>query len=142
MYNRIMNEIIALPNGIRLAYQNIPYIRSVALGVFVKIGSRNELSLDNGIAHFTEHMMFKGTEKRSAFDIVKEMDSLGANMNAFTSKELTGYYFQCIDDTVDECAEILSDLLLHPTFPADEIEKERGVILEEIDMVYDIPDDL
>ncbi len=137
-----MNEIISLPGGIRLAYQNIPYIRSVSLGVFVKIGSRNELPIDNGIAHFTEHMMFKGTEKRTAFDLVKEMDALGANMNAFTSKELTGYYFQCIDDTVDECAEILSDLLLHSTFPADEVEKERGVILEEIDMVNDIPDDL
>ena len=137
-----MNEIIALPNGIRLAYQNIPYIHSVSLGVFVKIGSRNELSTDNGIAHFTEHVLFKGTEKRSAFDLVKEMDSLGANMNAFTSKELTGFYFQCIDDTVDECADVLSDLLLHSTFPAEEVEKERGVVLEEIDMVYDIPDDL
>ena len=73
-----MNEIIALPNGIRLAYQNIPYIHSVSLGVFVKIGSRNELSTDNGIAHFTEHVLFKGTEKRSAFDLVKEMDSLGS----------------------------------------------------------------
>lgn len=137
-----MNEIITLPNGIRLAYQNISYIHSVSLGVFVKIGSRNELQTDNGIAHFTEHVLFKGTEKRSAFDIVKEMDSLGANMNAFTSKELTAFYFQCIDDTVDECAEILSDLLLHSVFPAEEVEKERGVVLEEIDMVYDIPDDL
>ena len=137
-----MNEIIALPSGVRLAYQNIPYIRSVALGVFVKIGSRNELPIDNGIAHFTEHMMFKGTEKRTAFDIVKEMDALGANMNAFTSKELTGYYFQCIDDTVDDCAEILSDILLHSTFPETELVKERGVVLEEIDMVNDIPDDL
>ena len=137
-----MNEIITLPNGLRLAYQNIPYVHSVSLGVFVKIGSRNELDTDNGIAHFTEHVLFKGTEKRTAFDIVKEMDSLGANMNAFTSKEHTGFYFQCIDDTVDECAEILSDLLLHSTFPAEEVEKERGVVLEEIDMVYDIPDDL
>ena len=142
MYNSCMNEIITLPSGIRLAYQNIPYIHSVSLGVFVKIGSRNEVPVDNGIAHFTEHMMFKGTETRTAFDIVKEMDSFGANMNAFTSKELTGYYFQCIDDTVDECAEILSDLLLHSIFPSEELEKERGVILEEIDMVYDIPDDL
>ena len=137
-----MNEIITLPNGLRLAYQNIPYIHSVSLGVFVKIGSRNEVAADNGIAHFTEHMMFKGTESCSAFDIVKEMDSLGANMNAFTSKEYTGYYFQCIDDTVDSCAVILSDILMHSVFPAEEVEKERGVVLEEIDMVYDIPDDL
>ena len=84
-----MNEIITLPNGLRLAYQNIPYVHSVSLGVFVKIGSRNELDTDNGIAHFTEHVLFKGTEKRTAFDIVKEMDSLGANMNAFTSSAST-----------------------------------------------------
>ena len=131
-----------MSGGLRLAYQYIPYIHSVSLGVFVKIGSRNEVASDNGIAHFTEHMMFKGTEKRSAFDIVKEMDALGANMNAFTSKEMTAYYFQCMDDTVEPCAEILSDLLLHPAFPAEEVEKERGVILEEISMVYDVPDDL
>ncbi len=137
-----MNEIITLPNGVRLAYQNIPFFHSVSLGVMVKIGSRNELDSDNGIAHFTEHVMFKGTKTRTAFDLVKEMDSLGANMNAFTSKELTCYYFQCIDDTVDQCSEILSDILMNSVFPAEEVEKERGVILEEIDMVYDIPDDL
>lgn len=137
-----MAEIIPLSDGLRLAYEYIPYIHSVSLGVFVKIGSRNELAADNGIAHFTEHMMFKGTEKRSAFDIVKEMDALGANMNAFTSKEMTAFYFQCMDNTVEPCAEILSDLLLHSVFPAEEVEKERGVILEEISMVYDIPDDL
>ena len=137
-----MGEIITLSGGLRLAYQYIPYIHSVSLGVFVKIGSRNEIASDNGIAHFTEHMIFKGTEKRTAFDIVKDMDALGANMNAFTSKEVTAFYFQAMDDTVEPCAEILSDLLLHPTFPAEELEKERGVVLEEISMVYDIPDDL
>ena len=137
-----MSEIIRLPNGLRLAHHYIPHLHTVSFGVFIKIGSRNELASDNGIAHFTEHMMFKGTEKRSAFDLVKEMDALGANMNAFTSKEMTAYYFQCMDDTVEECAEILSDALLHSTFPEEEIERERGVILEEINMVYDIPDDL
>lgn len=142
MYNMTMTEIITLSGGLRLAYQNIPYIHSVSVGVFVKIGSRNEVSADNGIAHFTEHMLFKGTEKRSAFDIVREMDMLGANMNAYTSKEMTAFYFQCIDDTVEPCAEILSDLLLHSTFPAEETEKERGVVLEEIGMVLDTPDDL
>ena len=142
MYNISMSEIIRLSDGLRLAYQYIPHIHSVSLGVFVKIGSRNELAIDNGIAHFTEHMMFKGTESRSAFDIVKEMDAFGANMNAFTSKEMTAYYFQCMDDSTEECAKVLSDILLHSTFPDDEIERERGVILEEINMVSDTPDDL
>lgn len=142
MYNYIMSEIIVLPSGLKLAYKQMPYIHSVSVGVFVKIGSRNEVAEDNGIAHFTEHLMFKGTEKRSAFDIVKETDALGANMNAYTSKEVTAFYFQCPDDTVDACADVLSDILLHSVFPKDELEKERGVILEEISMVEDIPDDL
>ena len=137
-----MSEIISLSGGLRLAYQYIPNIRSVSLGVFVNIGSGNEVAEDNGIAHFTEHVLFKGTEKRTAFDIVREMDSLGANMNAYTSKEMTGFYFQCIDDVSEKCAEILSDLLLHSVFPSEEVEKERGVVLEEIDMVSDMPDDL
>ena len=137
-----MTEIIPLASGLRLAYSNIPYVHSVSVGVFVKIGSKNEVTSDNGIAHFTEHVMFKGTARRNAFRIVEEMDALGANMNAFTSKEITAYYFQCMDDTVEECADILSDILLHSEFPADELDKERGVILEEIGMVNDTPDDL
>ncbi|MBQ7712760.1 MAG: insulinase family protein [Clostridia bacterium] len=137
-----MSEIITLSGGLRLAYQYIPHIRSVSLGVFVKIGSGNELAEDNGVAHFTEHVLFKGTEKRTAFDIVRDMDALGANMNAYTSKEVTAFYFQCTDDVTEPCAEILSDLLLHSTFPASELDKERGVILEEIGMVADTPDDL
>ena len=137
-----MTEIITLSDGARLAYMYMPYVHSVSVGVFVKIGSRNEVAADNGIAHFTEHLMFKGTEKRSAFRIVEEMDALGANMNAYTSKEVTAFYFQCMDDTVDECADVLSDILLHSAFPDEELQKERGVILEEISMVNDIPDDL
>ena len=137
-----MTEIVTLSSGLRLAYMNMPYVHSVSVGIFVKIGSKNEVVADNGIAHFTEHVMFKGTSRRSAFDIVKEMDALGANMNAYTSKEVTAFYFQCMDDTVDACAEILSDILLHSEFPKEEIDKERGVILEEISMVNDIPDDL
>ena len=137
-----MSEIIGLNGGLRLAYMNIPYVHSVSVGVFVKTGSRDEILEKNGIAHFTEHVMFKGTERRSAFQIVSETDALGANVNAFTSKEMTAYYFQCIDDTVDACADVLSDILLHSVFPAEELEKERGVILEEISMVEDTPDDL
>ena len=142
MYNRNMTEIVTLASGLRIAYSNIPHVHSVSMGVFVKIGSKNEVMSDNGIAHFTEHVMFKGTARRTAIRIVEEMDALGANMNAFTSKEMTAYYFQCMDDTVDECAEILSDILLHSVFPAEELEKEKGVILEEIGMTNDTPDDL
>ena len=142
LYNDTMSEIITLSGGLRLAYQYIPHFHSVSLGVFVKVGSGNEIAADNGIAHFTEHVFFKGTEKRSAFDIVREMDSLGANMNAYTTKEMTGFYFQCVDDATDRCAEILSDLLLHSVFPPEELEKERGVVIEEIGMVEDQPDDL
>ena len=137
-----MTEIVTLASGLRIAYSNIPHVHSVSMGVFVKIGSKNEVTSDNGIAHFTEHVMFKGTARRTAIRIVEEMDALGANMNAFTSKEMTAYYFQCMDDTVDECAEILSDILLHSVFPAEELEKEKGVILEEIGMTNDTPDDL
>ena len=137
-----MSEIISLSGGLRLAYQYIPHIHSVSLGVFVKIGSGNEVADDNGIAHYTEHVLFKGTEKRTAFDIVREMDSLGANMNAYTSKEMTAFYFQCVDDVTERCAEVLSDILLHSTFPPEELQKERGVVLEEIGMVADQPDDL
>jgi len=142
MYNIAMSEIIFLAGGLRLAYQYIPHIHSVSLGVFVKVGSGNEVAEDNGIAHYTEHVLFKGTEKRTAFDIVREMDSLGANMNAYTSKEMTAFYFQCVDDVTEQCAEILSDILLHSVFPPEELEKERGVVLEEIGMVADQPDDL
>ncbi len=137
-----MSEIIGLTGGLRLAYMNLPYVHSVSVGVFVKTGSRNEAPEQNGIAHFTEHVTFKGTEKRDAFRIVSETDALGANVNAFTSKEMTAYYFQCLDDTVEACADVLSDIVLHSVYPAEELDKEREVILEEISMVEDTPDDL
>ncbi len=137
-----MSEIIDLANGVKLAYMYIPYVHSVSMGVFVRVGSREETAANNGIAHFIEHLNFKGTKRRSAFTIVKEMDSLGANINAYTSKEVTAYYYQCIDDTVEECTDILADLLINSTFPVEEVERERGVVLEEIAMVNDTPDDL
>lgn len=137
-----MSEIIDLANGLKLAYMYIPYVHSVSMGAFIRVGSREETDANNGIAHFIEHLNFKGTKRRSAFSIVKEMDSLGANINAYTSKEVTAYYYQCIDDTVEECTDILADLLINSNFPLEEVERERGVVLEEISMVNDTPDDL
>lgn len=142
MYNNYMSEIVTLSTGLRLAYENMPHLRSVSVGVFVKIGSKHEQKSNYGIAHFTEHMMFKGTKKRSAQQIARDMDALGANSNAYTSKELTCYYIHCLDDNVDECVEVLSDIMLNSVFPDAEIERERNVILEEIAMDQDSPDDL
>ncbi|NCA67300.1 MAG: insulinase family protein [Clostridia bacterium] len=137
-----MSGIITLSSGLRIVHKYIPHVRSVAMGIFVGAGSRAETPSNSGISHFIEHMCFKGTKTRSAFQIVEEIDSLGAQINAFTSKEATAYYTLCIDEYVEKCAEILADLFLNHTFLPEEMDKERGVILEEIAMVEDTPDDL
>ena len=137
-----MQEILMSKHHIRVAYTYNPYVRSVCFGVFVGAGSRFETPTINGISHMIEHMCFKGTARRTALALSKEMDELGANFNAYTSKEITAYYVQCIDDCVEPAVDILSDLVLHHTFPADEMEKEKEVVLEEIDMCADAPEDL
>ncbi|MBO4534505.1 MAG: insulinase family protein, partial [Clostridia bacterium] len=137
-----MQEIIVSAHNIRIAYTYNPYVRSVCLGVFVRAGSRYETPEQGGISHMIEHMCFKGTWRRSALQLSKEMDDLGANFNAYTSKEITAYYVQCIDDCIEPAVDLLSDLVLHHTFPADEMAKEKEVVLEEIDMCADTPDDL
>jgi predicted Zn-dependent peptidase len=115
--------------------------RSVILGVWVKVGARNETADKNGISHFLEHMFFKGTKKRTATDISIDIDSLGGDLNAFTSRENTAFYIKVLDEYVDKGTELLTDIFLHSTFDAEEIEKEKGVIKEEIKMVEDTPDD-
>lgn len=137
-----MNRIINLDSGLRIVHKYNPNVRSVAMGVFVGSGSRSETPQNSGISHFIEHMCFKGTKGRSAFKIVEEIDGLGAQINAYTSKEHTAYYTYCIDEYVDKCADILSDIFLNHTFLEEDIQKERGVILEEIAMVKDTPDEL
>lgn len=137
-----MKKLTRFSDGLTLLYYQMPEVRSVSMGVFVKVGSVYESAANNGISHYIEHTTFKGTEKRSAFDIVAETDNMGAQMNAFTSKIATCYYIQCIDSDAEKSAEILSDLFFNSTYPDAECEKEKGVILEEIAMCNDTPDDL
>lgn len=131
-----------LPNGVRLVTETMPHVRSVSLGVWLARGSRHEVPAESGIAHFIEHMLFKGTERRTAREIAQQFDSMGGNLDAFTAKEYAGYYLKVMDDHLPRAFDILSDLVLHPAFPDDELEREKKVILEEIKMVEDTPDDL
>ena len=128
-------------NGLRIVSEHIPYFRSVAVGVFVKAGSRDESLEENGLTHFIEHMLFKGTEQRSAKEIAKEFDRIGGDMNAYTSKEYTCYYAKVMDHHAEHAVEILADMFFHSKMDETEIEKERQVVLEEISMTEDMPDD-
>ena len=139
---REMNKVILLKTGIRMAYTYDPNVHSVCWGVFVGAGSCDESAANNGISHLIEHMCFKGTARRSAFDIVRETDELGADINAFTSKEMTAYYVHCIDESIEPCCDILADIVLYHTFEEGELSREKQVVLEEIDMSADSPDDL
>lgn len=130
-----------LSNGIRVVSETLPKSRSVSIGVWVKVGSRHEPQEIGGISHFIEHLFFKGTAKRSAKDIAIEMDSLGGEMNAFTSQETTTFYAKVVDEHLPVAIDILSDILLGSKFDPVEMEKERKVILEEIKSVEDTPDD-
>lgn len=130
-----------LSNGIRVVSETLPKSRSVSIGVWVKVGSRHEPDDLGGISHFIEHLFFKGTKKRTAKDIAIEMDSLGGEMNAFTSHETTTYFAKVVDEHLPVAIDILSDILLSSKFDPVEMEKERKVILEEIKGVEDTPDD-
>ena len=135
------NSITRLDNGLRVVHKKMEGFRSVAICVMTAVGSSDETSINNGISHFIEHMMFKGTDKRSAFDIVSEVAGLGAQINAYTSKQSTCYYIVTVDEFADNCSEILSDFYFNSTFDSVEMEKEKGVVLEEIAMSTDTPDD-
>ena len=130
------------PSGLRLVVKRMEGLLSVSMGVLVGTGSSLETAAENGVSHFLEHMMFKGTDKRTAFAISDAMDRIGAQVNAFTSKELTCYYAKATSDHAGEAFEILSDFVLHSVFPPEELEREKGVVLEEIAMTEDTPDDL
>jgi predicted Zn-dependent peptidase len=131
-----------LDNGLRLITEAMPHVRSVSIGVWLNRGSRHEPDERNGIAHFVEHMLFKGTDTRSAEDIAQSIDSIGGQIDAFTAKEYASYYIKVLDEHLPLAVDILADIVLHPAFAADEIEREKKVILEEIKMVEDTPDDL
>ena len=137
-----MVKVKTYPNGLRVIVKEIEYVQSVTMGIMVGVGSAFETQSENGISHFIEHVNFKGTEKRTAFDISDEIDSIGAQINAFTSKDVTCYYVKCIRDHVEKSFEILSDIFLNSVYPKEELDKERTVIIEEINMTEDTPDDL
>ncbi len=130
-----------LENGIPVVMEQISNVCSVALGVWVKVGSRYERPDKNGISHFLEHMFFKGTKKRSTKDIAIEIDSMGGDLNAFTSRENTAFYIKVLDEYLEKGLELLADLFVNSVFPVEEVEKEKKIIKEEIKMVEDTPDD-
>ncbi len=131
-----------LDNGLTLISESMPEVRSVAIGVWLKRGSRHETESQCGISHFIEHMVFKGTKNRSAERIAAEVDSIGGYMDAFTAKEYASFHLKVLDDHLPLAAEILADIVLNPLFDPAEMAKEKKVIFEEINMVEDTPDDL
>jgi predicted Zn-dependent peptidase len=131
-----------LENGIRVITETIPSVKSASIGVWINTGSRNETDDINGISHFIEHMMFKGTTKRNFLQIAQSVESVGGYLNAFTTKEHTCYYARVLDEYIEHAVDILSDMTQHSVFPKKEIEKEKTVILEEIKRSEDDPDDL
>jgi predicted Zn-dependent peptidase len=133
-------ETTTLPNGVRVLSETMPHVRSVSVGLWVGIGSRRESAEQNGLSHFIEHMVFKGTSKRSAEDIARSVDSIGGNLDAFTSKELVCFNTKVLDEHLALSFDVLSDLVLNPLFREEDMVKEKGVILEELKMDEDNPD--
>jgi predicted Zn-dependent peptidase len=129
-----------LPNGLTIITEEMKHIRSVSIGIWMKTGSRDEDLPWNGISHFIEHMVFKGTQHRSAEEIARQVDSIGGNMDAFTAKECISFSIKVLDEHVPIALDVLSDLVLNPVFAVQDISRERGVILEEIKMDEDNPD--
>lgn len=133
---------ITLPNGLRIIGERIPHFRSVSVGLWLGAGSQFEIPSEAGVSHFLEHMVFKGTEKRSARRIAEEMDAVGGQLNAFTAKECTCFYAKVVDEHLPLAMDVIADLVTAPTFDAGELEKEKGVVIEEIAMSEDTPEDL
>ncbi|NLO10296.1 MAG: insulinase family protein, partial [Clostridiales bacterium] len=137
-----MTSVSTLSNGITLVMENMPYLRSASFGVWVRVGSANEDESNNGIAHMIEHMMFKGTNTRSAKQIADEMARIGGNINAFTSKECTSYYATTLSEHLPIAIRIIGDMLNNSLIDDKALKKEKSVIIEEIDMYEDSPEDL
>lgn len=131
-----------LDNGLRVLIEELPTMRSVAMGILASVGSGNEEPKEAGLSHYIEHMMFKGTKKRSAFQIAHALDAVGGKINAYTSKEATMYYAVVLDKHIDTAIDVLCDMTLNSVFDPKEMETEKGVILEEIKMYEDTPDEL
>lgn len=137
-----MVKVIEYDSGVKLVMEKLDNVRSVSIGIWCDTGSSNELERDFGASHFIEHMLFKGTDKRSAFDIVNEIDRIGGQQNAFTSKERTCFYIKALDEHFDIAADVLTDMICNPAFDEREMEREKLVVCEEIKMNADDPDDV
>ncbi len=135
-------EIGRLANGFRVVTEQMPGLESASLGIWVSAGGRHERKEQNGIAHFLEHMAFKGTKRRSALDIAEAIEDVGGYLNAYTSREVTAYYARVLKQDVPLAFDVISDIVLNPIFDPDELETERGVILQEIGQALDTPDDI
>jgi predicted Zn-dependent peptidase len=136
----IVREV--LDNGIRVLTERMSHVRSISIGVWLARGSRHESADQGGIAHFVEHMLFKGTGTRSAEDIAQAIDSIGGQLDAFTAKEYASYYIKVLDEHLPLALDVLSDIVLNPAFSPEDVEREKKVVVEEIKMVEDTPDDL
>ncbi len=140
-----MSEIVkvtTLPSGLRIITDVVPSVESVAIGVWVGVGTRNEDLQYNGVAHMVEHMLFKGTKTRNALDIAQSIENVGGHMNAYTSREITSYHIHLLKQELPLALDVLSDIIQNSVMPEDEVERERGVILQEIGMCHDTPDDI
>jgi len=134
-------KIFTYNNGLKLVVETLPS-HSIAAGIFVNAGSKNETAKNNGISHFLEHMIFKGTDKLNAFEIATEFEGMGAAINAFTSKDCTCYHVKALTDTAEKCFSTLSHIFFDSIFEKEELDREKGVVLEEIGMVKDSPEDV
>ena len=135
-------KITTLPNGLRVVTDHVPSVESVAVGVWAGVGTRNEDLSVNGVAHMVEHMLFKGTEKRDAQKIAEVIENVGGHMNAYTSREITSYHIHLLKDDLALALDVLADMVQNSTMPEDEVERERDVIIQEIGMCHDTPDDI
>lgn len=135
-------QLTTLPNGLRIVTENMPGLASASIGIWVTAGGRHERPEQNGIAHFLEHMAFKGTQRRTALQIAEEIEDVGGYINAYTSREMTAYYARVLQSDVPLALDVISDIVLNPVFDPREIEVERHVILQEIGQALDTPDDI
>ena len=135
-------EFTTLPNGLRVVTDHVPSVDSVALGVWADVGTRDEDLKHNGVAHMVEHMLFKGTKIRDTVEIAEAIERVGGHMNAYTSRETTAYYVHLLKEHVPLALDVLSDIIQYSTMPEQEVARERHVVLQEIGMTLDTPDDL
>jgi predicted Zn-dependent peptidase len=135
-------RLTRLPNGLTIASETMPRVETVSIGAYVHAGTRDETAAENGVSHFLEHMAFKGTTKRDAASIAREIENVGGHLNAYTAREQTAYYAKVLKEDMPLAADILGDILTHSTFIPEELERERGVILQEIGQANDTPDDI